>query len=62
MTIPVEWMEMAEKRVSRGQVLAHETGITVHRSTSVYINRNKVERRLGTVAEVYPRNILLTYS
>ena len=39
-----------------------EAGIIVYLNTSVYINRNEVERRLGTYIEVYPRYILLTYS
>ena len=34
----------------------------VYLYTSVYINRNEVERRLGMLLEVYPRYILLTYS
>jgi hypothetical protein len=39
-----------------------ETGIVVHRNTSVYININQVELRLGTNVEVYSGNITLTYS
>ena len=35
-------------------------GITVNLSTSVYINRNEVELRLGTSIEVYSGYMLLT--
>jgi hypothetical protein len=39
-----------------------EAGIVVHRNTSVYININQVELRLGMNIEVYSGYMLLTYS
>jgi hypothetical protein len=39
-----------------------EAGIVVHRNTSVYININQVELRLGTNIEVHSRGITLTLS
>jgi hypothetical protein len=48
--------------ISFAQVLIVNAGIIVHRCTSVYINRNEVELRLGTNIEVHSSYILLTYS
>jgi hypothetical protein len=42
--------------------LCLEAGITVHRNTTVYININQVELRLGMNIEVYSGSITLTYS
>jgi hypothetical protein len=39
-----------------------KAGITVHHYTSVYINVNEVERRLGTNIAIYSGYILLTFS
>jgi hypothetical protein len=42
--------------------LRFEAGIVVHRNTSVYININRVELRLGMNIEIHSRSITLTYS
>jgi hypothetical protein len=45
-----------------GESTDGRVGIFGHLYTSVYINENEVERRLGTNMEVYSRSIALTYS
>jgi len=53
--LPIVWARLSE-------VLAPACGMNIYRCTSVYINRNEVEPRLGTNIAVYARSITLTFS
>jgi hypothetical protein len=53
---------LTRRRRQSSRVVGSAAGIIVHLDTSVYINRNEVEPRLGTNIEVYARSIALTYS
>jgi hypothetical protein len=58
-------MRIAEVQPKESKLIPRprsRAGITVHCYTSVYINENVVERRLGTNVEVYARSITLTLS
>ena len=54
--------KMCQEAIDSAQVLASSAGMNIYLNTSVYMNRNEVECRLGTYTEVLVVGITLTYS
>jgi NADH:ubiquinone oxidoreductase subunit 5 (subunit L)/multisubunit Na+/H+ antiporter MnhA subunit len=53
---------MAKEEINSAQIFVTAVGMNIHLYTSIYMNRNEVEHRLGTYAVVLVVSITLTYS
>jgi hypothetical protein len=61
-TIVIPGQDLPEVASQLGQSADGHAGIIVHLYTSVYINENEVNPRLGLIIEVHKPVILLTIS